>query len=170
MTPSGRKAAVIPAACIGDLSIESTLNITPPIRLAQEGDVAEIARLCEVLGYPVFPEDMAARVSSLLNSERHWIAVAGGHETALLGWVAAEHRLLLESGERVEIVGLVVDPAARRKGIGNALVSGAEHWASSRGVSTVFVRSNIARTESHDFYDRIGYERTKTQHAYTKIL
>ena len=146
------------------------MNFPPPIRLAREGDAEEITRLCEVLGYPVSLEVMAERVSSLLSAQNHWVAVAAGQKASLLGWVAAEHRLLLESGERVEIIGLVVDPGARRKGVGNALVSGAEQWASSRGVSTVIVRSNIARTESHEFYQRIGYKRTKTQQVYAKIL
>ena len=32
------------------------------------------------------------------------------------------------------------------------------------------VRSNVVRHESHPFYERVGYERTKTQHAYRKRL
>jgi hypothetical protein len=32
------------------------------------------------------------------------------------------------------------------------------------------VRSNVARAESHPFYERLGYVRTKTQHAYRKRL
>ena len=146
------------------------LNRQTPIRVAQENDAAEIARLCRELGYSVSSDDILARLAYLLSADEHLIAVAEGEESALLGWIAAEHRHLLESGERVEIVGLVVDSVARRKGLASTLVSKAENWAASRGVSTVFVRSNIARNESHHFYDRIGYKRTKTQHAYTKAL
>jgi hypothetical protein len=32
------------------------------------------------------------------------------------------------------------------------------------------VRSNVTRTESHPFYERLGYARVKTQHAYRKRL
>ena len=77
---------------------------------------------------------------------------------------------MLESGERVEIVGLVVDEIARRKGIGRALVSAVESWAASKGLSAVFVRSNISRGEAHEFYAGVGFARTKTQHAYVKSL
>ena len=157
---------MLPAKLSGWLA----LNGLPTIRVAQAGDAAEIARLCEELGYPARPEDLAARLPFLLGDEKQWVAVAIWREPKVMGWIAAERRFLLESGERVEIVGLVVDPAARREGIGKALVSEAERWAASRGISTVFVRSNIARRESHYFYDRIGYKRTKTQHAYTKVL
>ena len=132
-------------------------------------DFAEIARLCVELGYPVTPREIESRISSLLEDEDQWIAVAPGPRSMLLGWVAAAHRVLLESGERVEITALVVDSTARRKGIGKALVSGVENWAASRGVSGIFVRSNVLRSESHGFYEQIGYRRTKTQHAYTKV-
>jgi hypothetical protein len=32
------------------------------------------------------------------------------------------------------------------------------------------VRSNVVRAESHPFYERLGYVRSKTQHAYRKHL
>ncbi len=99
-----------------------------------------------------------------------FVAVAAESGPKLLGWIAAEHRMLLESGERVEIVGLVVDERARRQGIGKALVATAESWATARGIQTVFVRSNVARSASHRFYEDTGYERAKTQHAYSKTL
>jgi hypothetical protein len=34
----------------------------------------------------------------------------------------------------------------------------------------VSLRSNIVRPESHAFYEKIGYARFKTQHAYRKRL
>ena len=110
------------------------------------------------------------RLITLRDSDKHYVAVADGTGTNLLGWIAAEHRLLLESGERVEIVGLVVDRAARRKGIGQALVASVESWAALGGAANVFVRSNVTRDESHSFYASLGYGRTKTQHAYTRRI
>lgn len=76
--------------------------------------------------------------------------------------------MLLESGERAELVGLVVRSDARRIGVGKALVLAAEHWASAQGLQTITVRSNIVRAESHPFYESIGYVRKKTQHTYAK--
>jgi len=140
------------------------------LRDARPGDAAEIARLCAELGYSATPREIEVRLSSLLAADNHCVTVATETESPLLGWIAAEHRLLLEYGERVEIVGLVVDQSARTTGIGKALVSAVERWAASRGVSTVLVRSNVVRDESHAFYPRIGYTRTKTQHSYAKSL
>ena len=146
------------------------MNLSPRIRNAVQNDSDEIARLCIELGYPVSPADIAARILELQITGNRLVAVACAAQSKLLGWVAAEHRLLLESGERVEIVGLVVDRTARRKGIGKALVSAVETWTAARGLSTIFVRSNVTRSGSHHFYEGIGYERSKTQHAYAKTL
>ncbi|MFK8017508.1 MAG: GNAT family N-acetyltransferase, partial [Gammaproteobacteria bacterium] len=96
-----------------------------------------------------------------------FVAVAESRNK-LLGWVAAEERLLLETGARIEIVGLVVSDSSRRLGIGRALVGAAEEWKSRRGVSVIVVRSNIVRDESHPFYESLGFVRVKTQHVYSK--
>jgi len=86
----------------------------------------------------------------------------------VLGWVSAEEQLLLEAGARIEIVGLVVSSEHRRIAVGRALVAAVEEWQQVRGISVIFVRSNVARPESHPFYESIGYVRHKTQHAYIK--
>jgi GNAT superfamily N-acetyltransferase len=140
------------------------------IRPALPTDAAEIARLAAELGYPASPEEMMTRLSALLLRPEHFIGVATLDDAHLLGWIAAEHRLPLEYGERVELVGLVVDSAARRGGVGKALVAAAEQWAAGRGQSTIYVRSNATRTESHPFYESLGYTRQKTQHFYIKHL
>lgn len=146
-----------------------TSRMTTQIRSAAAGDAAEIARLTTLLGYPASTGEIADRLRTLLQSTDHFIAVADAAQ-GLAGWIAAERRVLLESGIRAEIVGLVVDPDARRAGIGAALVQAAEAWAIRQNLAVMSVRSNIARIESHPFYERLGYVRQKTQHAYTKHL
>ena len=139
------------------------------IRPARPDDAGEITRLSVELGYPTSLEATAANLSILLASARYLVVVAAGG-SRLLGWAVVERRLSLESGERAELTGLVVSTSARRKGIGRALVSAAEHWGSAQGLASMYVRSNVARRESHPFYLGIGYERKKTQHTYEKRL
>jgi GNAT superfamily N-acetyltransferase len=138
-------------------------------RLASLEDAPGIARLSTQLGYPVTEADIRRRLERLLASSSHLVAVAERNGT-LLGWIAGEVRILLESEPRVEISGLVVDTTERRTGIGRMLVSGVENWALRRQCQVVVVRSNVARSESHPFYEQLGYERAKTQHAYRKAL
>jgi GNAT superfamily N-acetyltransferase len=139
------------------------------IRRAQIGDVAEMARLSDQLGYPLAPAEMARRLGNLLTNERHHVAVAARGER-LAGWMHVEHRSTLEGGERAELMGLVIDASARRRGLGRELVDAAERWAVSRGLPTLTVRSNAARELSHPFYEALGYSRDKTQHVYSKAL
>ena len=64
----------------------------------------------------------------------------------------------------------MVDLTYRGRGVGRRLVQAAEAWASARGLDQMAVRSNVGRAESHPFYERLGYVRAKTQHAYRKRL
>jgi GNAT superfamily N-acetyltransferase len=141
----------------------------PLLRKARVEDAADTARLAGELGYATPVEAMHERLAVLAAHPDHCIAVAerDGH---MLGWIAVEHRRTLESGERVEIVGLVVDAQRRGSGVGRLLVQAAEQWAQQLGFGTLCVRSNVLRDASHPFYERMGYVRRKTQHYYVKTL
>jgi GNAT superfamily N-acetyltransferase len=132
-------------------------------------DAAEVTRLAGELGYPVSEFAMAERLATLVAHECHHISVVA-HESKLLGWIAVERRNTLESGERIEIVGLVVSRTIRRGGIGKLLIGDAERWAIEQGFRSIHVRSNVAREGSHPFYEGLGYQRKKTQHMYAKAL
>ena len=141
----------------------------PLLRKARVEDAADVARLAGQLGYAAPVDAMRERLSALISHPDHCIAVAE-HEGHLLGWIAVEHRRTLESGERVEIVGLVVDAQCRGGGVGRLLVQAAEQWASRLGFDSILVRSNVLRDASHPFYERMGYVRRKTQHFYVKTI
>jgi GNAT superfamily N-acetyltransferase len=74
----------------------------------------------------------------------------------------------LESGLRVEIVGLIVSETMRRRGVGRCLVEYAETWAKEISAETVVVRSNTKRVESRVFYPSLGFLPSKTQVVYRK--
>ena len=140
------------------------------LRPATLADTPEIARLSNELGYPANEAAFAVRLESLLNRHNHRVFVAQIDPATLLGWVAAERRLILEIGETIEITGLIVDPHSRRAGVGHALVSVIEQWATAERVASLWVCSNMIRTESHPFYEKLGFVYTKTQHVYAKHL
>jgi GNAT superfamily N-acetyltransferase len=140
------------------------------IRGAVPGDAAEVARLCNEFGYEASETLIVERLRALTERPSHWVAVAQIGPGTLAGWVCAERRLILESGEKVEISGLVVDSAHRRSGIGRLLVEAVEHWAAEAGLAALVVRSNVERVRSHAFYLNAGYTRSKTQHVYLKSL
>ena len=138
------------------------------IRKATTADAPEIARLSGELGYPVAEPVMRERLERILEMDEHVVFVAETTEVA--GWIHAAEEELLEVGRHCEIRGLVVGSTERGTGVGRRLVEAVEQWAPSRGLKQISVRSNVIRPESHPFYERVGFERYKTQHAYRKRL
>jgi GNAT superfamily N-acetyltransferase len=150
---------------VGEGSGPSALQIRPALL----SDAEAIAILTTELGYPTSADQILARLDVLLPHDSHFVAVAE-RDSRVVGWVGVEERMLLESGKRAELVGLVVAEQSRRTGIGKLLVLEAESWARRRGLDTIGVRSNVVRVEAHPFHENLGYARSKTQHAYSKRL
>lgn len=69
-----------------------------------------------------------------------------------------------------EIGGLIVDENERGCGIGQRLMQHAQQWANEQGCKNILVRSNIARQQAHDFYQKIGYSKIKTSLVFHKVL
>ncbi len=139
------------------------------IRKAIPADSARVAELSGTLGYPVSAEVMQERLTRVLKLEKHVVFVADA-KGEIVGWTHGAEQEILETGCVCEIWGLVVAENQRGRGVGRLLIQAIEQWALDRGLHEMSVRSNVIRPESHQFYERIGYERFKTQHAYRKTL
>jgi GNAT superfamily N-acetyltransferase len=147
----------------------SILKSEPTIREATLSDIEALSILCGQLGYPADAAEIAKRFSAIGSSSTDLLLVAE-LRGSVIGWLQAHEAWVLETGLRAEIVGLVVAPGARRAGAGKALVDAAEKWARRGGSTSVVVRSNANRTESHEFYPALGYAFRKTQKVYAKSL
>ena len=140
------------------------------VRNAALADAPRIAELSGVLGYPASARVIAERLAGIVARADDTVLVAVLRTGTIVGWIHASERPLLEMGRYVEILGLVVDATHRGSGVGRELVARVEAWTLARGIAELHVRSNIVRNESHPFYQRLGFVRVKTQHAYRKAL
>jgi GNAT superfamily N-acetyltransferase len=140
------------------------------VRRAAATDASAIASLSGELGYPAEPSAIHARLGALIDAPDQLVLVAYDPQQAVVGWIHGADQLLLEVGSRCEILGLVVATGHRRAGVGERLLAAVEAWARERGLPEVSVRSNVLRESSHPFYEKHGYRRVKTQHAYRKAL
>jgi GNAT superfamily N-acetyltransferase len=140
------------------------------VRRAAVADAAEIARLSAQFGHPILVKDVRARIALLDAMPSQQLMVAEDPGIGLLGWIQVERRLILTAGERVEIIGLVVDAATRRRGVGTLLVNAVQQWTLGENLAAIVVRSNVVRDASHEFYLARGFSRVKTQHIYAKLL
>ena len=143
------------------------------IRDAVSDDVPEMARLLAALGYEVDPEVLADRFASFARAGEVALVASGGATgrgmaPPLLG-LATLHStpVLHRAGPVGRVTSLVVDEAARGRGIGRALMGRAERWAADRGCVLLEVTSNRRRTDAHAFYERLGYEATSFRFART---
>lgn len=109
---------------------------------------------------------MRERLERFLPLQEHAVFVA--ETTEVIGWIHGAEYELLEVGRHAEIWGLVVADGQRGKGVGRQLIDAVEQWARNRGLDEISVRSNVIRPESHPFYERLGFNRYKTQHVYRK--
>ncbi len=142
---------------------------TIAVRHADDTDAEALAALAVQLGYPADTDAVRRRLSAMLPRPDYLVAVACAQDR-VCAWLQAHRSVALESGSRVELLGLVVAKQMRRQGVGRLLVQFAEDWAGRLGSDAVVVRSNVLREESHAFYLALGYARTKTQAVYRKSL
>jgi len=139
------------------------------IRDAVSSDSPDIARLTSLLGYAADAEVISCRLARINSRQEHLVIVAVLKEE-IVGWLQVHASVVLESGFRAEIVGLIVSEEFRRCGVGRGLVQRAERWAKEIGAESVVVRSNTKRVESHIFYPALGFTSSKTQSVYRKLF
>lgn len=130
------------------------------IRAAEPEDAPALALLVTELGYPVDGATMASRWPAFVAEGNHaLVAVADAGE--LCGLVTLHSMRVLHRVDPVgRITALVVAEGFRGRGVGRALVAGAERWLSGQGCTLVEVTSNVKRVEAHAFYLRLGFEQT----------
>jgi ribosomal protein S18 acetylase RimI-like enzyme len=129
------------------------------IRDAELNDAPELAVLMCELGYETKRAEMEMRLKLILSNPAYktFVAVMDGHLCGMIGtftYPSYEHN---DPGGR--ILALVTSSAARRRGIGRALVATAEKDFAQRGVSRVALDTRLTREDAHKFYESLGYER-----------
>jgi GNAT superfamily N-acetyltransferase len=136
------------------------------VRHAIASDAAALAALSTQLGYPAQPEESSERLSAL-GAGALLVAEEDG---SVLGWIHVCGIRFFQSPPFAEIGGLVVDEAARGKGVGRLLVQAAVRWAAEQGYGKLRVRSNVVREDAHRFYEREGFQRVKNQAVFDRKL
>jgi GNAT superfamily N-acetyltransferase len=140
------------------------------VRLVRRTDAEALARLSGDLGYTTSDTEVRIRLGAILAHPDHAAFVAEHPDLGLLGWIHIFASLRIESGSFAEIGGLVVMEAQRRTGVGRALVEVAEQWTWERGLTMLRVRTNVSRSEAHDFYRKLDFREIKTQKVFVKEL
>jgi GNAT superfamily N-acetyltransferase len=128
-------------------------------------DATAIAGLTRQLGYPLHADQVRRNTRAVLGDKDHSAFVAFDGET-VIAWIGVAMAVQIELPAFCEINGLVVDKQYRGKGIGKLLIEEAKQWAREKGLDTIRLRCNVKRTETHLFYQYLGFEEIKQQKVF----
>jgi ribosomal protein S18 acetylase RimI-like enzyme len=133
------------------------------VREAKRGDSAAIAALVGSLGFPATEAEIARRLAALRKAGEPPLVAVEGEVKGVLTWHVTP--VLHRPHPVGRVTMMVVDEAARGRGVGTALVEAAEARLRAKGCGLVEVTSNIELGGAHAFYRRLGFERTSYRFA-----
>nr|WP_166178195.1 GNAT family N-acetyltransferase [Altererythrobacter segetis] len=134
------------------------------VRSARAADCRALERLIGQLGYDAAEADITRRLAEMEQDGR--LVLVAELDGEVVGCLSTSMMRVLHRPAPVgRISMMVVDTALRGRGIGAGLVRAAEEALVAAGCQLVEVTSNLARTDAHRFYERLGYERTSVRLA-----
>ena len=133
------------------------------IRSATPDDASDAARLMVQLAEHTsgrIDPGVEDRLRAMIKLPQYAIFVAEDEEEAqVVGLLSASQRWTLwHTGPCALIEELVVDKAARRQGVGRALIGAALDWARGQGCSEVEVSTDHDNIDAQAFYRQLGFE------------
>jgi len=127
------------------------------IRDAISTDASDLAHLIKELGYPAEAREVWSRVEKLPETYRTLVAEVAGR---VVGFVRMLTLPVYEHPRPIGwILALSVSSTKRRIGVGRALIKAAEKHYRALGVNDVRLSSGLQRTEAHEFYDKLGFDK-----------
>jgi ribosomal protein S18 acetylase RimI-like enzyme len=101
---------------------------------------------------------------------RDWVTGWRGSKNALFAAVEDEAWLGLVVGshergrDHTHLYAMWVEPTARRRGLGSALVGAVVDWSAGRGVRSLRLGVTESNALARAFYERLGFEDTSERH------
>jgi aminoglycoside 6'-N-acetyltransferase I len=144
------------------------------VRRLQAADRAGWARLRAALWPEASPEEHAREMDAMLeHPDRDAVFLCVGPQGRLLGFAEASLRRYAEGCDTSPVgylEGWYVTPAARRQGIGAALVAAAEAWARAQGCTEMASDTQLGNHVSQAAHARLGYQEVERLVCFRKEL
>ena len=141
---------------------------TVTLRPAEPRDAEAIAALFTEEGYPAGPSDIVARLERF--SSPHSRVIVADLDGEVLGFVCFHALPRFEHDDRIiRILALVVDPAARERGVGHRLMESAEEAGRELGAAFIEVTAGHHRPEARRLYEALEYDATVTAYLRKRL-
>ena len=126
------------------------------------GLVALLAQLFAIEADFAIDPEVQARGLALLRERPDAAILVAEAEGRVVGMCTMQLTIsTARGGLSAGIEDVVVDQAWRGRGIGRALLAGAETWARERGAVRLALLADETNLPALDFYDRLGFTRTR---------
>lgn len=131
------------------------------VRMCRTDDAEQICMIIrDELGYTDITADkVLSSLQKIIGSDDYFTLVAEDNGE-ICGFISAVREISLESGEYCRILALAVKKEHQRQRLGTTLITLVESKARSEGAELVTLSSQFKRTEAHEFYEKLGYEKT----------
>lgn len=140
----------------------------PTFRDASPDDADWIAGLLSEEGYPAGGTDIVHRLERFADVGSTVRVAEVGEER--LGFIALLVLPRFEHNEPViRIMALVVDPAARERGVGHALMAEADRVGAEAGAAFVEVTAGHHRPDARHLYEACGFDASLTAYLRKRL-
>ena len=139
------------------------------IRNAIEQDAQGIFLLNQAFGYEYPLEETAEKLRAAISNPGQCILVAE-QNGILMGYIHLEDYDTLYFPHMKNVLGLIVLPEYRRRGIASALLAEAETWAKDTGAAGIRLDSGAERAPAHACYREAGYTERKLHKNFRKLF
>jgi GNAT superfamily N-acetyltransferase len=136
-------------------------------RQAAVEDASALANLVTELGYPGESAEMLSRIEKLPSGL--YCTLVAVVEDKVVGFIGLLTLPVYEYSHPVGwILALCVSSKERGSGIGKALLAAAERHYRNQGVIDMRLHSGLQRGEAHQFYEKMGFD--KSGYRFKKTL
>ncbi|MBI5620610.1 GNAT family N-acetyltransferase [Candidatus Gottesmanbacteria bacterium] len=113
--------------------------------------------------WPVSMAGVEYYMKSLMDPEKH-VLIAEDDQKKPLGYVVASsvNKWRYRSVLTGELENMYVIPAARKQGVGRALIAAIKKWMKSQGVERMYVSAYTKNTNAISFYQSNGFKAWET--------
>lgn len=135
------------------------------IRTINATDYLELLPLVNQLGYNLSENDLLINIKKYLDNTSNVIFIAQ-FENKIVGFISLDIAQRFYLHPFVDVSGIAVDINYRKLGIGKALVFESKKWAIGMGFSKIILKSGAVRKDAHQFYEKLGFNKTKEQYVF----
>lgn len=131
------------------------------IRELESKDYISVAAIWrDVLGFSTVTDEAVVKTYEKMKGDRRYCTFVADAKGTVVGFITGVETLAVDHPNGyLKVNGLAVLPAFQHRGIGKMLMERVEALAGARNLSMIGLASGFQRTDAHEFYEHLGYQK-----------